>query len=103
MGSDGTRPAVHNGGTGRYDVAGGWPLDRMSSGGDSVNRCDECGDMIAPGQECWYMATPVCGDCFTGSVCGECSDSLDTWAEWAAAVDDLPNPADRVPCAKCGG
>lgn len=65
-------------------------------------RCAGCGDMIPANIVQWSMATPYCFDCFTGPVCGDCTDSLDDWAEWAAAVDDLPNPADRVPCAKCG-
>lgn len=53
-------------------------MDRMFHGGDSVNGDD------------------------TGLLCGDCSDDLTTWAEWAAAVDDLPNPAERVPCSRCG-
>lgn len=68
-------------------------------------RCDTCGDAIEPGAECWLMAIPVCGDCFLADmppVCGDCCDDPTTWAEWAAAVDDIPNPADRVPCSRCG-
>ena len=35
-------------------------------------------------------------------VCGDCCDDPTQWAEWAAMVDDFPNPADRVPCSRCG-
>ena len=40
-------------------------------------------------------------DCPRAVLCGECSDSLDDWAEWADAVQDIP-AHDRIPCSNCG-
>lgn len=36
----------------------------------------------------------------TAVLCGECSPSLDDWAEWADAGEIAP--ANRIRCARCG-
>jgi hypothetical protein len=70
--------------------------------------CHVCGDtadaLYRHGETGGVTVEPflVCGECGGGPVCGDCTDSLSEWAEWAAAVDDLPDPADRVPCVQCG-
>lgn len=33
--------------------------------------CSVCDSTIASGNECWLMATPVCGDCFLAIENGE--------------------------------
>lgn len=50
-------------------------------------------DWQDPTRRPWRDSEPV--------LCGECSDSLDDWAEWADAVQDIP-AGDRIPCDRCG-
>lgn len=37
----------------------------------------------------------------TAPLCGTCTNDLTEWAEHAAARDDL-DPAEMIPCPKCG-
>ena len=66
--------------------------------------CETCGDVAVA----WAMARGYCGPCWLDTfadddvtLCGECSDDLGDFGEWADAVTELA-PAERIPCGRCG-
>lgn len=42
-------------------------IEHAATVAPSAETCAQCAAPILAGQECWNMATPTCGPCFTGT------------------------------------